>query len=85
MQNIYLCSYNRWFSQSGTHKVTLKFTGPVVTAHPDVFDHPDCLLSTENFETISATVYPNPFNNTCKLRATLFLKPWSCMMYWANK
>ena len=64
----------RHINQTGSHKVTLKFTGPVVTAHPDVFDHPDCLLSTENFETISATVYPNPFNNSLHIESNTTFK-----------
>jgi hypothetical protein len=69
-----LVLHTRWFTQSGTHKVTLKFTGPVVTAHPDVFNHPDCLLSTENFETISATIYPNPFNNSLHIESNTTFK-----------
>jgi hypothetical protein len=64
----------RFILQSGTHRFTLKFTGQLIQDHPDVFDHPDCLLSTENFETISATVYPNPFNNSLHIESNITFK-----------
>jgi hypothetical protein len=64
----------RFIVQTGSHKVTLKFTGPVVATHPDVFDHPECNLSTESFETITATVYPNPFTNTLYIESNTTFK-----------
>ena len=57
----------RFINQTGSHKVTLKFTGPVVTAHPDVFNHTSCTMSAENFNTIAASVYPNPFTNSLQI------------------
>lgn len=64
----------RIFNQTGTHKFTLKFTGPVVTAHPDVFNHPECTMSAPSFTTITATVYPNPFTNTLQIESSTTFK-----------
>lgn len=64
----------RFITQTGSHKVTLKFTGPVVTAHPDVFNHPSCVMSVESFTTINATVYPNPFNNSLQIESNTTFK-----------
>jgi hypothetical protein len=51
------------YLQTGTHRFTLKFQGQLVTDHPDVFNHPDCALATE--EVIKTDdfviVSPNPF------------------------
>ncbi len=64
----------RIFNQIGTHRFTLKFTGPVVMAHPDVFNHPECIMSTPVFEGITATVFPNPFNNSLQIQSNTTFK-----------
>lgn len=64
----------RFVLQTGSHKVTLKFTGPVVTAHPDLFNHPECTMSTPAFEGITATVFPNPFTNSLQIESNTTFK-----------
>lgn len=69
-----LVIHTRLFNQIGSHKVTLKFTGPVVTAHPDVFNHPECTMSTPVFTGITATVFPNPFTNSLQIESNTTFK-----------
>lgn len=69
-----LVLHTRSITQTGSHKVTLKFTGPVVAAHPDVFNHPECTMSTPAFEGITATVFPNPFSNRLQIESNTIFK-----------
>ena len=64
----------KFITEPGTHRFTLKFTGPVVTAHPDVFNHPECTMSAPVFTGITATVFPNPFNNTLQIESNTTFK-----------
>lgn len=60
------CSVLQW-QLTAPQFATLSFQGPVVTAHPDVFNHTSCTMSAENFNTIAASVYPNPFTNSLQI------------------
>jgi hypothetical protein len=61
-------------NQPGTHKFTLSFTGSVVSANPDLFTIPSCIMSTEDFAVQEVKVYPNPFNNTLYIESTTAFK-----------
>lgn len=55
-----------WYTQPGTHKFTLSFTGNVVTSHPDLFNYPGCTMSAEEPIKVEeyVSVYPNPFTDS---------------------
>ena len=69
-----LVIHTRHINQTGSHKVTLKFTGPVVSAHPDVFNHPECTMSAPTYVGITATVFPNPFTNSLQIESNTTFK-----------
>ena len=62
------------FTGSPPSRATLSFQGQVVTDHPDVFNYAGCTMSAEDFETTTATVYPNPFNNSLHIESTTAFK-----------
>ena len=65
---------SKFITEPGTHRFTLKFTGPVEKAHPDVFNHPECTMSAPVFEGVTATVFPNPFNNSLQIESNTIFK-----------
>ena len=54
----------RWYTQPGSHRFTISFQGSAVTSHPDLFEHPECLLATTSDKVVNnfVSVYPNPFS-----------------------
>jgi hypothetical protein len=71
--NYLLVIHTKVYNQTGTHRFTLKFTGPVVQDHPDVFNHPECSMATEELVKIEdyIEVYPNPFTNKLTIQSPL--------------
>ena len=67
------CSVLQWWL-TAPERATLTFQGQVVTDHPDVFNYAGCTMSAEDFETTTATVYPNPFNNSLHIESTTAFK-----------
>ena len=64
----------RNFPSNAPSRATLSFQGQVVTDHPDVFNYAGCTMSTADFETINAMVYPNPFTNSIHIESTTAFK-----------
>ncbi|MQP23447.1 T9SS type A sorting domain-containing protein, partial [Flavobacterium sp. LMO8] len=62
------------FTGSPPSRATLSFQGAVVTTHSDVFNYPGCVMSTTDFETTTATVFPNPFNNSLQIESNITFK-----------
>lgn len=67
------CSILDW-QLTTPQRATLTFQGAVVTTHPNVFNYPGCTMSAEDFETTTATVYPNPFNNSLQIESKTTFK-----------
>ena len=66
----------RWHTQPGTHRFTISFQGNAVTNHPDLFEHPDCLLATNSDKVVNnfVSVYPNPFNELINVVSNVAIK-----------
>ena len=64
----------RNFPSNATSRATLSFQGQVVTDHPDVFNYPGCTMSATDFETTTATVFPNPFTNSLQIESNTIFK-----------
>ena len=65
----------KWYTQPGTHRFTITFAGQAKIDHPDLFEHPDCLLATNNQAIASknVNVYPNPFNEIININSNIAL------------
>jgi hypothetical protein len=61
-------------NQSGTHRFTLSFQGSVVTAHPDLFNYPGCVMARQEFTQNTISVYPNPFTNVLQIKSDTVFK-----------
>lgn len=67
------CSILDW-QLTAPQRATLTFQGAIVTAHPDVFNYPGCVMSATDFEAKTATVFPNPFNNSLQIESNTTFK-----------
>ena len=67
------CSVLQWWL-TAPEPATLTFQGQAVTDHPDLFSYAGCTMSTSNFESATATVFPNPFNNSLHIESTTAFK-----------
>lgn len=67
------CSILDW-QLTAPQRATLTFQGAAVTAHSDIFNYPGCTMSATDFETITATVYPNPFTTTLQIESNSTFK-----------
>jgi hypothetical protein len=64
-----------YYLQTGTHRFTIRFTGAVVTSHPDLFNYPGCTMSTNAFVKDNTSIYPNPFSDVLQIESdTVFQK-----------
>lgn len=63
----------RW-DLTAPEAATLTFQGSVVTAHPDLFNYPGCVMATQEFVKDNTSIYPNPFTNTLNIKSDINFK-----------
>ena len=63
----------RW-DLTAPEAATLTFQGSVVTAYPDLFNYPGCVMATQEFVKDNTSIYPNPFTNTLNIKSDINFK-----------